>query len=134
MFTESSGHHVLTSTDLNVVSAFIERAHRLKPKQTINVFTADDQNLLGEVVNFNEQGMQLVLERVLPINHIAELVLVSFNVNGEKQLIKVYAELLWIKSQPDDMRPLAGFYLSSKNFKAKFRLGQLIKSNSLRSD
>lgn len=112
------------------INNYIVRASRVAPNESIMVIDSNTQGVVGEVVNFNETGMQLSMHNEMDLNLISELTLVLSNAQQEKQYIEVFAELLWIKHEVVDKiaSVRGGFYLRSKNFKAKFRISQLIKS------
>lgn len=107
----------------------VPRAPRLVPNDYITVVDSNSQEKVGSVMNFNEAGMQLLITKEdVELNDILELTLVSKSNESTLQYIKVIAELLWMKKDENQGRVLGGFYLSTKNFKSKFRLNQLIKS------
>ncbi len=107
----------------------IQRAPRLEPNYFMVVLDAETNEVIGKVVNFNESGMQLMMQNEINLNQIQELILVNKN-NKEKQYIKVFAELLWTKPCGEQNMVRGGFYLCSKNFKSKFRMNKLISSFS----
>ena len=119
----------LNNQEQSINQQLVPRAARLVPHNFITVVDSNTQEKVGSVMNFNHAGMQLLMtQEDLELNDIVELTLVSKSLQKKLQLIKVIAELLWVKKDQSQDRVLAGFYLSTKNFKSKFRLNELIKS------
>lgn len=107
----------------------VPSAARLVPHDFITVVDSNTQEKVGSVMNFNHVGMQLLMTHEdLELNDIFELTLVSKSPQKNLQYIKVIAELLWLRKDQSQDRLLGGLYLSTKNFKSKFRLNELIKS------
>ena len=119
----------ISNQDLSNNQHLVPRAPRLVPHDFITVVDSNTQEKVGSVMNFNHVGMQLLMTHEdLELNDIFELTLVSKSTQKNLQYIKIIAELLWLRKDQSQDRLLGGFYLSTKNFKSKFRLNELIKS------
>ena len=56
----------------NFEDIYIERAARIEPAEYIMVIDPNTQELIGEVVNFNNSGMQLLMHSEMELNLILE--------------------------------------------------------------
>jgi hypothetical protein len=106
---------------------YIDRIDRIKPNNLILVMNSATQEVIGEVVNINEEGMKVIMPKEMYLNQTLEITLVVKNEITKKQYIMVVSELMWVEKIAGKEQVYGGFYFKNKSFKSKFRLNQLIK-------